>query len=159
MAPELRDGVPYDKKIDVWAIGTVAALMAVPVCSLRRLHIAVMSDAADGSLRAALLDKVRSRGFSDTFADFVDAALQEQPSKRPSVSELLNHSLLAKAALSGAAVREESPMTGLGGVEGSQGCSVAAATERPTAIRRHRVRRRHGGAPAGRLESTRTERV
>jgi len=95
MAPEIIKQQPYDEKVDIWSLGIMTMEMiegAPPYLEEEPLK-ALYLIATHGKPNLADPDKS-----SDLAKDFLDKALQADPEKRLTASELLKHPFLNKAA-------------------------------------------------------------
>jgi hypothetical protein len=94
MAPELIQGLPYGKEVDIWSLGIMAIELAegappyfqeVPG---RALYLIVLQG----------VPGLTSKGdWSPEFNDFVDRCLAREPGGRPSAADLAKHPFIRKA--------------------------------------------------------------
>ena len=95
MAPEVVAAQGYSGKADVWSLGISAIELATGIAPYANLYPLEVIVKISNSPPPTLPD---DGNFSYNFKEFVKAALQYTPSKRPTAEELLNYKFIKQAA-------------------------------------------------------------
>jgi p21-activated kinase 1 len=94
MAPELIQGMPYGREIDIWSLG----IMAIELAEGSPPYLAEPPGRALYLIVLQGVPGLTNRGeWSSEFNDFVDACLSRDPAARPTADALLRHPFLGKA--------------------------------------------------------------
>mmetsp|Transcript_1219 Transcript_1219/g.1855 ORF Transcript_1219/g.1855 Transcript_1219/m.1855 type:complete len:776 (+) Transcript_1219:712-3039(+) len=91
LSPELCREQPYNNKSDVWALGCVL----YELCTLRHAFEANSMKGLIGKILRGKYPSISTR-YSSDLRRIIDAMLQKDPRKRPSVEELLSNSYVKK---------------------------------------------------------------
>jgi p21-activated kinase 1 len=94
MAPEIIEGSPYGKEVDIWSLGILAIELAKgepPFISeppMKAMYLIV----AEG-----VMSSTNTTQLSHGLSDFMHSCLRKDPTKRPTARQLLGHPFLKKA--------------------------------------------------------------
>lgn len=92
MAPEVLKNQPYTEKSDIWGLGLAAYELAMGQNPYANCKF------TDGLIQIMDRDSPKLPGnFSQEFCNFVNICLMQDPAKRPSANELLNHPFIKQA--------------------------------------------------------------